>query len=425
MNTHPLLSDLARFGVRLGLDRMAGFLAWLGDPHVSSPAIHVAGTNGKGSVVQFCASALAAGGRRVGAYTSPHLQRVNERVAVNGEEVEDSTLDALLAELDGARRAWVTEALDGAMRPGEALTYFEMMTALALVYFHRQQVEVSVIEVGLGGRLDATNLVQPAVSVITTVGLDHTEQLGPDLASIAGEKAGIIKPERPVVVGRLPPAALRVVRSIAAEREAPLYVLGEDFRVATERSGRMSWTMGERHLRDLEVGLMGLHQHDNAAVALAALSLLPEGLSVGEEALRVGLSQVRHPGRLEQLDDDLLVDCAHNPDSAVQLAAWLRENPRAPDQQRTLLLGMSSDKDPRTVVVALAPHFDRVLTTHCDHRRALSAGDLAERLVGVDVPVLPAGPVEQALPLARRAPGTVVVAGSVFLAGAVRELLGR
>lgn len=423
MITHPLLSELARFGVRLGLDRMRGFLVHLGSPHRAAPVVHVAGTNGKGSVVRMVGSILRAQGLRVGEYTSPHLQRINERIVVDGREISDPVLSSLLAETDSARRAWVHEQLNGLCEPNEALTYFEMMTAVAFQHFAAEGVDVAVVEVGLGGRLDATNVVDPAVTVISSVGIDHTAQLGPDLASIASEKAGIIKPGRPVVVGALPREAMRVIRSLAADRAAPLLELETDFRMA-EQDGALSWSQGAHAYRELAVALAGGHQLQNASVAIAAVHQLPLELRPGYEAIRAGLSQVRHAGRLETLAPGVVVDCAHNGESAARLADWLQARPRTAGQRRTLLLGMSADKDPRSVVVCLAPHIDRVLTTHCSHPRALSAGDLAEQIIGVDLPVLPAGPIEQALPLARSGGDDVVVAGSVFLAGAVRDLLG-
>jgi len=255
------------------------------------------------------------------------------------------------------------------------------------------------------------------------VGIDHVAQLGPDLGSIASEKAGIIKTERPVVVGALPPAALRVVRSLAVDRGAPLRVLGRDFHGRPERAGGLSFSQGERVVSVPALALVGGHQVDNAAVAIAAVAELPAPLRPSDDAIRAGLAQVRHPGRLERVAPDLLLDCAHNDESAGRLAEWLRSNPVPEGVRRTLLLGMSSDKDPRAMVVSLAPLVDRVLTTHCSHPRALSAGDLAEQIIGVDVPVLPAGPVEQALLVARNGRDEVVVAGSVFLAGAVRDLV--
>lgn len=423
MITHPLLTDLARFGVRLGLTRVRGFLAHLGDPHLDYAVLHVAGTNGKGSVTRLSGAMLRAQGLRVGEATSPHLQHVNERIVVGGAPIPDASLDALLTELDAERRAWAAGVGVDDVDPNVALTYFEMLTIAALLHFSRQGVDVAVIEVGLGGRLDATNVVSSTGSAIVSIGLDHTEQLGPDLASIAGEKAGIIKSGVPVVVGEVAPSALRVIRAAALERGAPLRLAGEDFRLSTERDGSLHYASAELEIRELSVGLEGAHQARNAAVAVALVGTLPAPLAPRPEAIRAGLTMARHPGRLEWLGDDLLVDCAHNDAGAVALAEHLRSLP-SDGRRRTLLLGMSADKDARAVVVSLAPLVDRVLTTHCAHPRAASAGDLAALLVGVSVPVLPAGPVEQALELARAGDGLVIAAGSVFLAGAVRDLVG-
>jgi dihydrofolate synthase/folylpolyglutamate synthase len=421
--THPLLSDLARFGVRLGLKRVRSFLAHLGDPHLAYAVLHVAGTNGKGSVTRMAGAMLRAQGLRVGEATSPHLQHVNERIVVDGSPVTDRELDALLRELDGERRAWAAAAGVDDIDPEAALTYFEMMTIAGLLHFQRAGVDVAVVEVGLGGRLDATNVVSPAGCAIVSIGLDHMAQLGPDLASIAGEKAGIIKPGVPVIVGELPPAAMRPVRMAAFDRGAPLVRAGEEFRLAEDRQGGLHYTGVGLDLEGVAVTLEGAHQARNAAVAIALVRTLPEPLAPRAEAIRAGLATARHPGRMEWLADDLLLDCAHNDAGAVALADHLRGLPED-GRRRTLLLGMSADKDARAVVVSLAPCFDRVLTTHCAHPRAASAGDLAASLVGVDLPVLPAGSVEQALPLARARGDLVVVAGSVFLAGAVRDLLG-
>lgn len=423
MITHPLLSDLARFGVRLGLDRVRGFLEHLGNPHLDFAVLHVAGTNGKGSVTRLAGAMLRAEGLRVGEATSPHLQHVNERIVVDGAAIADAELDALLRELDAERRAWAAAGGLADIAPEAALTYFEMMTVAGLLHFSRSEVDVAVVEVGLGGRLDATNVVAPAGCAIVSIGLDHTEQLGADLGSIAGEKAGIIKQGVPVVVGEVASPALRAIRAVAIERSAPLRLAGEDFRFAEERDGGLRYADGQLEIPGLAMGLEGAHQVRNAAVAIALVRTLPEPLAPREGAIRAGLMTARHAGRLEWLADDLLVDCAHNDAGAVALAAHLRSLP-SDGRRRTLLLGMSSDKDARAVVVSLASGVDRVLTTHCAHPRARTAGDLAADLVDVDVPVLPAGPVEQALPLARSRGDLVVVAGSVFLAGAVRDLVG-
>ena len=409
---HPILSDLARFGVKLGLDRMRELLGALGNPHLELPVVHVAGTNGKGSVVFMLEAMLLAAGRRPACYTSPHLQRVNERIRVGGQEISDEVLSDLLVEVDAARAAI------GA--PG--LTWFEMATAVAFLHFARSRIDLLVLEVGLGGRLDATNIVpDPLVTVITSIGLDHMEQLGHDLASIAAEKAGIVKPGVPLVTGPLPSDAARVIRSIAAERGAPTIEWDRDYRASVEEGG-FGWSGGGQGLRDLTLRLEGAHQIENAAVAIAAAMALPPALRPDPDAIREGLAKAHNPGRMEWLGPDLLIDCAHNGDGAVRLAAYLRDLPR--DRPRTLLLGMSDDKDARRMVVILGPQVDRVWTTRCAHPRAREPGKLAGDVVGLEVPVLPAGPIEEALPSALAAGGLTIVAGSVFLAGAVRDLIG-
>jgi dihydrofolate synthase / folylpolyglutamate synthase len=437
---HPVLGGLARYGVRLGLERLTDLLHALGDPHLAYPVVHVGGTNGKGSVTRMVGACLREAGFKVGEYTSPHLQQVNERIRIDGRDIGEQELDLLLWELDRARAAWVRrnlpppdpdqEDLTEDIAPDRVLTYFEMMTAAAFLSFQRHQVDVAVLEVGMGGRLDATNVVpQPLCTAIVSVGLDHTAELGPDQASIAGEKAGILKAGVPVVVGNLQPAALRVVRAAAYERGAPLHVAGQSWRIQQNRDQSVSWTWKDdaagAQLRELELGLLGDHQVENAGVALSILHLLPEPLRAPEAAIRAGMRGVRHPGRLEWLvPEKLLLDCAHNPDGATRLAQFLAALPRT--RRRTLLFGASSDKDVRTMMVSLARGVDRVLTTHCDHPRAAGAGALAQQLVGLDLPVLPAGPVEVALPMAREGDDLVIVAGSIFLVGAVRDLvLGR
>lgn len=420
MIRHPVLSALARNESRLGLKRMRSFLQHLGGAVGAYPVIHVAGTNGKGSVVQILAAVLRQAGYRTGAFTSPHLQRLNERIQIDGEEIDDDALDALLTELSEARLTWAREVGGGVADAEATLNFFEMLTAAGLVHMDRAGVDVGLVEVGLGGRLDATNLVDPLVSAIVTVSLDHRDRLGPDLASVASEKAGVIKPGRPVIVGPLPPGALKVVRLTAAERDAPLIISGEQFRTLRSDEGRFTWTSGGETLRDLPLRLDGDHQIDNAGVALAILQAVRDKLPVSEADIRAGLAAAHHPGRLEWLSDDLLIDAAHNGDGAATLARYLSEQPR--DRKRTLVFGASEGKDIRAMAVQLAPHIDQILTTHCSHRRAAPAADIASALVGVDIPVLPAGPIEQALPLARDGRSLVIVAGSVHIAGAARDL---
>ncbi len=410
----------------MGLDRMQDFLAFLGNPHRAAPVIHVAGTNGKGSTVRILGSVMRQAGFRVGEYTSPHLQQINERIQIAGTPIADGELESLLTEIGAARQTWAAEL--GEDIPTErVLTYFELITAVAFVAFARAEVDVVIAEVGLGGRLDATNVTDPVITVITNVGIDHTAELGEDLGSIASEKAGIIKPGVPVVMGMVPSEAARVVRAIAHERGALLVCAEEDFMVQPGKDGTFSWTHCGRVEHGLPIGLQGDHQLLNAGVALTVLAMLGDRFPIPDWSHVVqGLAMVSHPGRLERLADDLLVDCAHNVAGANALAEYLRTLPR--EGGRTLLMGASDDKDPRSMLGPLAGQVDRVLTTHCAHPRATPAGDLAQKLVDVRVPVLPAGPIEEALPLARQdldqKDDLVIVAGSVFLAGAVRELVG-
>lgn len=418
MIEHPVLHRLSQFGIHLGLERMRSFLAWLGDPHLAVPCIHVGGTNGKFSVCRMIQSMLAAEGYRVGMTISPHLQAVNERISVDGEDISDDQLNALLAELDEARQAWArAESPD--LPADRALTYFEMVTAAAFLHLARSGVDVNVIEVGLGGRLDATNVIDGVVTAITSVGLDHMDKLGPDVASIAAEKAGILKAGRPAVVGPLPPPAMRVVRTFAQERGATLYEPEVSYRVKG-RKDSFAWSCGAVQLRDLAIPVLGDHQLENAGVALTVVHLLPAHLAVSERAIRQGLANVTIPGRLEWRRPNLIVDSAHNADGAARLADFLRQLPK--DRPRYLLLGMSSDKDARAVASALRPVVDRVYTTHCRHPRARSAGELAAQIVAFDVPVLPYGSIEEALPALLETDALIIVAGSVFLAGAVRDL---
>jgi dihydrofolate synthase/folylpolyglutamate synthase len=417
VNDHPILDRLANAGIRMGLQRMRAFLASMGDPQRAWPAVHVAGTNGKGSVCRMVGAMLEAQGKRVGITTSPHLQDVNERIRIGAKPISDADLDGLLRRVADARDRWA--AAEGIQ--GEPLTYFEFTVAAAFVWFAEQRVDVGVVEVGMGGRLDATNVLDPLVSAIVTVGLDHTDALGPDHASIAGEKAGVLKPGVPAVIGPLNSAAMAVVRSVAAERGTPLQVFGDDF-FASGSSDAFTYRCGRVEREGLALALAGDHQVVNAAVALRIVELLPPELVPGEDAIRAGLRRARNRGRMEWLAPDLLVDGAHNPDGATVLSGYLARLPR--DRRRTLVLGAGVDKDVRGVGFTLAPQVDRVFTTSCAHAKARAPADVAADLEGLDVPVVPAGPIDQALPLARESGDLVIVAGSLFLVGAVRDLLG-
>jgi dihydrofolate synthase/folylpolyglutamate synthase len=418
MIDHPVLAGLTQAGMRMGLPRMKAFLARLGNPHLRYPTIHVGGTNGKGSVCRMVGAALEAQGYKVGITTSPHLQEVNERIRIGAAPISGDAFEALIREIDDARRVWAEAELP----PDEPfpLTYFEFLIAAAFQHFSNEQVDVAVIEVGMGGRLDATNIVSPVVSAIVTVGLDHTDHLGPDHASIAGEKAGIVKPGVPLVLGPLSHEARAVIRAVAVERGALISSFGEDFHVA---GGTDSFDYrGAVSRAGLTLGLPGDHQVINAAVALRILETLPPALGVGDDAVREGLRAARNRGRLEWLAPDLLIDGAHNPDGAIVLATYLARLPRS--TRRTLVLGSGGDKDVRSVAWTLAPHVDRVITTACAHAKARSPEDVAAAIEGLPIPVSVGGPLDLALPSARMDGGLVIVAGSLYLVGAARDLVG-
>jgi dihydrofolate synthase/folylpolyglutamate synthase len=399
-------------GMDFKLDRMTEALRQLGDPHRAFPAIHVAGTNGKGSVAAMLHSILTRAGYRVGLYVSPHLIRFTERIRVGQEEVSPATIVRLASEVRAA-----------ADRAGVEPTFFELVTLMAFVHFTRSQVDVAVIEVGLGGRLDATNVIDPLATVVTTIGLDHTQFLGDSLAAIAAEKAGTIKQGRPVIVGNVGAEAGGVIEKVAAERTAPVYRMGQAY--------RWSWKQGLHFegmgcsWRGLSLALRGQHQHDNAATALATLAALADRLPVPEEAVRRGLDSVEWPGRLQVVTGEptVILDGAHNLDG---LLALRRELPSLAGQRAVhLLFAVMKDKawqpmveglastcasatvtevlPPRCVDSAtLATHFCRYCPTTCHPRVADAWREVCRKAIPADV---------------------ILVTGSLFLVGAVSEIV--
>ncbi len=406
------LYALAPRGVQLGLSRMERALALRGNPERAFPSIIVAGTNGKGSVSAMIAASLRASGLKVGLYTSPHLHRLVERFRVQGRPLSQRELARRVTEL----APW----LERAETP--ELTFFEVCTLIAFEVFRDHGCEVAVLEVGLGGRLDATNTVSPLLSVITRVARDHADKLGDTLSAIAREKAGIIKPGVPVVVGVRDPTALRVICARARRLKAPASLLGRDFTAHAQGQGYAVSVDGTR-LERLALPLSGTYQAENLACAVAALlALRARGLAVDERAIRRGLAQVRWPGRLELIEGrpDVLLDAAHNPDAAHALAHHLaRLRPRY--RRVVLLFGVLSDKEHAVMLEALLAQVDEHVFTTPATPRALPAATLARRWGGraLEDPV-------RALRAARRVAGSgglVVVAGSIFLMAAVRAVL--
>jgi dihydrofolate synthase/folylpolyglutamate synthase len=404
---------------KFDLGRMVRFLQLLGDPHQSYQVIHVAGTKGKGSTAALIASTLRAAGYKTGFYTSPHLQDYTERIQVDGQPIPPGDLAALVEEL----KPVVAQI--------ERLTTFEITTALGFLYFARQKVDVAVAEVGLGGRLDATNVVDPLVSVITSLSLDHMAVLGDTLPKIAFEKAGIIKPGRPVVLSPQQDEARAVIETVAAERGCPLVEVGRDYDCAAgahslDGQSFRVWRAGQLPL-ELRIPLLGQHQVENAATAYAALDVARvHGLTITDEHIRGGFAGVVWPGRFEILQRSplLIVDSAHNRDSARRLRQALDDY--LPDQPVILIYGASEDKDIEGMFAELMPRVSRVIATQSVHPRAAQVNQLVELAGKYGRPGEAVVPVEQAvaraLQLAGAEPGTAVLAaGSLFIAAAVRD----
>ncbi|MEO6238804.1 MAG: folylpolyglutamate synthase/dihydrofolate synthase family protein [Vicinamibacterales bacterium] len=405
------LFSLERFGMKFGLANIATLCTALGNPQHAFPSVIVAGTNGKGSVTTMVDTALRAAGHRSARYTSPHLQRLEERFVIDGREVAPALLEASAARIRHAAETLVASG-DLASLP----TFFECTTAVAFDLFRDAQAAIAVLEVGLGGRLDSTNIVSPIAAAIVSIDFDHEEQLGNTLASIAAEKAGVIKPGIPVVCGPLPAAALEVIERVCREQRATLVRTDIDEALAAR-------------LDSMPIALAGAHQRANAAVAMGLLHAidrdLVRGVRVGAEAMRAGVTTAAWPGRLEQFqlgDCRLLLDAAHNPAGARALASYLHGN--APDGV-TLVFAAMRDKAVVEMLTALAPAALSIVCTTAPNPRALPADELAAiaRDLGLRAEAVP-DPHEAVI--AACAQGRpVVVAGSIFLIGPVRERLGR
>ena len=412
------LYGLQKHGIKLGLETMRTLLGRLGHPERRFKSLHIGGTNGKGSTAAMTASMLQAAGYQVGLYTSPHLVDFRERIRVN---------QIMIAE---AQVAEMTERLRAIVPSGLTPTFFELTTAMAFLHFAESGVEVAVLEVGLGGRFDATNVVDPEACAITTIALDHQEYLGTTEAAIGFEKAGIIKPGVPVVVGRIDGPAWEVIRTTAADRGAPLMRLGEDFQAVGIGPEAFSFHSRSRHLDGLTCALAGRHQLDNAACAVALLDAAGgRGIPVDEPAVRRGLQTVPWQGRLEVLErnPDLLVDGAHNPAAALVLAEYVTEwRASRPEARVILVLGMMRDKDPAGFVEPLCGLATEAVLTQADLARSATALEL-QNTIGSRFRRCHVAPnAAEALALARTRAGAqdlICVTGSLMLVGEVKALV--
>jgi len=380
------------------LQRIRRLLSSLGNPERSFLSLHIAGTKGKGSTAHLAEAVLREAGYRTGLYTSPHLVDLRERIRLDGKILSEKDFTRVMAAMEPELRR---------LKP----TYFETMTAAAFLLFAEKGVDYAVVEVGLGGRLDATNVILPAACAITTIDYDHMEKLGHTLEAIAGEKAGIIKPGIPVISSPQPPAARRVLDKVDG-------LIYPRFRVLSSRGFVLKFTVeGRPH----ELPVLGEHQAANAATALALVER--SGAIVSSGAVRRAFRKVRLPGRVERVGrrPTLIVDAAHNPVSARALAAALRGVPR---RRLVLVFGASADKDYRGMLATLLPAADLAIFTKASNPRAASPSDLM--IVAKGRPAVAAGSVARALALARKAAGpedAIVVTGSFYVAGEALGLL--
>ncbi|MEW6162776.1 MAG: folylpolyglutamate synthase/dihydrofolate synthase family protein [Nitrospirota bacterium] len=440
------LYNLQKYGIKFGLDNIVKLTSALENPHESFTSAHVAGTNGKGSTSAVIASILKAAGLKVGLFTSPHLVSFTERIRVNGEEITEGEVVSLTEEIRDKMRSEPVE-----LSP----TFFEVVTAMALLYFKRKRIDIAVIEVGMGGRLDATNIITPDVSVITNINYDHMNFLGNTLKEIAHEKAGIIKDGIPVVISSQVPEVLEVIEERAEERNAGVYLYGRDFSSVLKREDLSGIYFDYRsdsfEIHDLYLSLAGEHQMQNASVAIKTVELISEKIA-GQECspyrdrwgfltppnnfiIREGLKNVRWLGRLEIINDEppILIDGAHNPAAAEALSNTLLKSFLWEYKKIILILGIMDDKDIRGIMKPLLPLASEIILTAPDYKRAAPPAKLAGIAASLGFPDVHIAPtVKDAIELAKNicqqsAVGShlIVVTGSFYTIGEVNEVLGH
>lgn len=410
------------------LDRMNNLMELLGHPESKFPAVHVAGTKGKGSTVSLIASVLIASGYKVGVYTSPHLEDFRERIMINHEMISEERIIELADQL----RPLTVKVPE--------TTTFELTTAMAFEFFVQEKVDIAVLEVGLGGRLDATNVIDPLVSVITSISYDHMSVLGNTLAEIAAEKGGIIKPARPLVIAPQQEEARQTLLEIAKERQAPIIETKQEyellpvshnlhqqiFTIQNKNKALKGKSISTKTALKLSLPLLGSHQLDNASAAIAALDILRQkGFKITRKSISEGFKQVQWPARFEILRESppIVADSAHNGDSMQHLVKTINEYFFT--RPFILIFGASSDKPMTDMLDALLPRCEMVITTQSLHPRAATADELKNLIEKYDLPVLaidkPEDALEQAIQLAGDSKG-ILITGSIFIAAAARSI---
>jgi dihydrofolate synthase/folylpolyglutamate synthase len=409
---------LQRFGIKLGLTTIRNILKNLGNPQNQYACIHIAGTNGKGSIASGLSAILQAAGFRTGLYTSPHLIDFNERITVNNRQISDKRVVEAYHKVKSVHR--------GKREP----TFFEFTTAMALYEFAAQKVDWAIIETGMGGRLDATNMVKPAVSIVSNISLEHRMYLGNTIAEIAGEKGGIIKYRTPVVTGARQRDAVSVLESLAEKKNAPIYRFGKDFRVRRSNDSTFNYYGLDHTWQNLKTNLVGPHQVDNASLVLATCETLigKKKLAITENNIRKGLNNINWPGRLEFVSQSprILLDGAHNLAAARNLARFLRDS--MPQASITLVAGILDDKPYKAMLQPLMKLCKRVIVTRPLIDRALEPDvlyDVAKQVVK-NVRQFPS--VEEAVKHAVKTvkPDEVIcIAGSLYVVGEAKQALEK
>lgn len=421
------IEETHKFGIRLGLDNMTKLLELLGNPQDKVKIIHVAGTNGKGSTCSFITSILKESGYKVGLYTSPFLETFTERIRVNGENIPEEDVARIVT--------LIREKIEQMVDEGYSYpTEFEIVTTMAFYYYCEQNVDFVALEVGLGGRYDATNIIKKSeVSVICSISLDHVNILGDTIAKIAYEKGGIIKEEGNVVVYDQSDEAKDVIKQICEEKNANyIEVKFDDINI--KRSDIYSQVydatiMGERY-EDLEIKLIGDHQVNNSILALSVIKYLVDtkGLNINEESIRKGLINTRWPGRIEKIKENpiFIIDGAHNEDGARSLAKAIDKNFKG--KNLTMLIGMLEDKDIDGVLEILMPRFNKVIVTTPDSPRAISSKLLKEKISKYVSDVVDIKEINDAVDYTlenSKGEDVIISAGSLYMIGAVRTIVNN
>ncbi|MDP2647033.1 MAG: folylpolyglutamate synthase/dihydrofolate synthase family protein [Desulfobacterales bacterium] len=408
---------LGRFGIKLGLSTIRQILNNLNNPQEGFSCVHVAGTNGKGSIASALSTILNHSGYRVGLYTSPHLVRFNERIRINNTPISDDAVTTSYTAVEHAQ--------GGTRQP----TFFEYSTAMAFYEFGKQQVDWAIIETGMGGRLDATNIITPALSVISNISIEHKMYLGDTIEMITREKGGIIKTNRPVVTGVKQKAAIALLKEISGSKSAPFFRLGSDFHVRKSADGTFSYFGIENTWRGMQTALLGNYQIDNAALVLAACEVLNRnGVNISEQAMRSGLKQNIWPGRLEIVSTEplVLLDGAHNFIAARNLAEFLWKN--LSGRKITLVIGVLDDKPYKSMLRCLLPLCSRVIIVLPKIDRALLPEKLFHVAKGLveDIEIIPDVGAALARALETASPeDAICIAGSLYVVGEAKAALEK